>query len=257
MKEGASHPWWLSLYDDHLAAMLLERSDPTEVECSTDFLMQALELKPGARVMDQCCGIGSLSLPLLRRGVGVVAVDLIDSYVARTRADARAQGLEVDAHCADAFEFVATPPCDAVFNWWTSFGYAESDAENACMLERAYASLVPGGRFALDFMNVPGVLRHFQDEVITRRTLPAGELVLVRHSELDFRGGALEKRWIFTLPDGEVVRHSSRVKLYQPWDLVALSEAAGFQEVTLVGDLDGQALGLDSRRCILLARRPI
>ena len=54
--------WWSSLYDDWLAEQLLVR-EPGEIDATLAFLVDRLRLAPGARVLDQCCGISSLTLP--------------------------------------------------------------------------------------------------------------------------------------------------------------------------------------------------
>jgi 16S rRNA G1207 methylase RsmC len=58
--------WWTELYDDHLADVLLEPSSPAEVDATLGFLVERLHLTPRARVFDQCCGTGRLSVPLAR-----------------------------------------------------------------------------------------------------------------------------------------------------------------------------------------------
>lgn len=245
--------WWEGLYDELLADVLLEREDDAR---EVGFLMAHLDLEAGARVFDQCCGVGSLAIPLAARGCDVVGVDQAAAYVERGRARAREAGLEVALHAGDARAFVTDPPCDAAFNWWTSFGYSADDADNARMLERAFESLRPGGRFALDTMNLPGVLRGFQPGVVTRRDTPRGEVTLVRETRLDLGAGMMRKTWTYFLPDGERVRHESAVRLLMPHTIAELLREAGFEEVTLLGSTDGEPLGVDSPRCIALARRP-
>ena len=46
--------WWHTLYDGLLADVLLER-EPGEVDETLRFLVDALQLRPGQRVFDQCC----------------------------------------------------------------------------------------------------------------------------------------------------------------------------------------------------------
>lgn len=246
---GAADGWWAELYDEHLADVLLERDEAPLA--TLDFLERALGLRQGARVFDQCCGIGSLAVPLAARGYALVGWDLVPSYVARARADAARAGLALELHAADAFAFVPSAPCDAGFNWWTGFGYARDDAKNLEMLRRAYESLAPGGRFALDTMNVPGVVRAFRPEV----TLERRGIRLVRRSALDLEAGLLHKRWSYTLPDGQPLERHSTVRLHTPWELRALLEAAGFSGVTLVGDVDGSPLTVESPRCIAIAAK--
>jgi SAM-dependent methyltransferase len=248
--------WWAELYDDLLADVLLVRADDADTTRTVAYLTEQLRLTPGCRVFDQCCGIGSLSVPLAQAGFEVVGVDQAAAYIERGRGDACRAGVSVELHTGDAFDFVARPACRGVLNWWTSFGYALDDATNARMLARAFESLEPGGRLALDYMNVPGVLRAFAPRVVTTRDTSRGRVTLVRESRLDTARGTLHKLWQYTLPDGRVVEHSSTVRLYLPHGVADLLRGVGFENVEIHGDVDASPLELDSRRCILLATRP-
>lgn len=247
MSLEADDGWWTTLYDAHLAAVLLRR----EVGPTVDFLVDVLRLRPGDRVFDQCCGIGSLAIPLAARGYALCGCDLGEGYAEQGRAEAAAQGLEVELVEADAFSYRPAAPCDAAFNWWTSFGYARQDAQNLKMLRRAFEALRPGARFALDTMNVPGVIAGFRPRVRVERD----GLCLVRHSALDLEAGLMHKRWVYRWPDGRSLEHLSAVRLYTPWELRRLLAEAGFSAVEFFGNIDGQALGLDSPRCIAVATR--
>src|SRR3954463_4969123 len=62
-------------------------------EQEVDFLVDALALKPGHRVLDVGCGPGRHALALARRGFDVIGVDLSPEFVALARAAAAAEGL--------------------------------------------------------------------------------------------------------------------------------------------------------------------
>lgn len=254
METSLSNPWWQELYDDLLADMLLVRDDPSEVERTLHFLQDKLALEPGARVYDQCCGIGSLSIPLASLGHRVVGVDQCARYVERAQ-QGSSRGAAPHFIAADASEYVCEESCDAAFNWWTSFGYAPTDEQNMMMLRRACESLKAGGRFALDYLNVPGILRNFQRHVVTRRTCELGEVVLIRESDIDLSRGTMEKVWSYQLPDGKHVARRSSVRLYMPHEIRAMLREVGFEKVELYGNIAGEALGLDSQRCIAVGER--
>lgn len=245
-------PWWETFYDDSLADMLLEQTSDEEMTGTVSFLQKALELSPGARLLDQCCGSGRLTWKMAELGYTITGMDLIPGYIERARNRQVAGNSAPDFEVADAFEFVADPPCDAVFNWWTSFGYSDSDETNTLMLKRASESLLPGGRYALDFMNVPGLYRHFQPHVVTRN----GDVTLVRESTLDLAANTIRKQWTYFLPNGQRTVHHSSVRLYDPAALRRLFEAAGFTDIQFYGDVDGSTLTLNSPRCIITARKP-
>ncbi len=246
--------WWGALYDDWLADQLLERTED-EVKETLDFLVERLDLRAGDRALDQCCGVGSLSVPLASRGVRVVGIDQAASYIERARASAGKREVELELIAADATEWTPKTSVKGAFNWWTSFGYSARDDENQKMLLRARDALVVGGKYALDTMNVPGVLRGFQRDVALRRSTPRGEVLLLRESSIDLRRGMMLKNWSYFLGDRRVAEHQSEVRLYMPDQIVAMLSAAGFDQIELCGSIAGEPLSLDSPRMIALATR--
>lgn len=255
--QGAARAWWEALYDEDVADLLLVRSGPTEVRLTVDFLQEVLRLGPDSLVFDQCCGIGSLAIPLAQRGAQVIGVDLIDSYITRARAESEPAGVAARCtfHRGDAFRFTPQEPCDAALNWGTGFGNAETDAENLQMLQRAWESLRPGGLFILDYQNIARVLAGFQPALVRRSRSAAGEIVLLRESELDLPNGCLRQRWTVLRPDGSRRVTRTAVRLYLPHEISALLQRAGFTEVTFFGGVSHEPLGLQSPRCIALARK--
>lgn len=239
--------WWSDFYNDTIAELFLVRDEAAEL----DFLASKLALRPGALVFDQCCGIGNLAIGLARRGMRAVGADLCGPYVERARRDAGT--LPCEFHAADAFEFRPGRPCDAAFNWYSSFGYADADERNLEMLRRAFESLKPGGRFALDFLNAPAVYRGFQPRMERGRE---GGPRVVRECALDLLRGRLEQTWITTDAAGRSSSRRSSVKLYAPNRIAELLEAAGFRGLELFGSVAGAPLDLDSPRCLVVGRKP-
>ncbi len=248
--------WWEPLYDDLLATMLLESQSEHDLDRTARYLASVLEVRKGARLFDQCCGLGQLAVAMASSGCEVIGVDQAASYIERARVLATERRIGAVFETGDAFEFVAQPACDGAYNWWTSYGYAPSDEANAQMIARAFESLRPGARFALDVPNVPSLLRGFLPSVTSRRKTDRGEIVLVRESRIDLSRGVLEKLWTYFLPDGRRVEHPSEVRLYMPHELKATFERVGFEQVVLHGSVGGEDLMLDSPRCIVVGRRP-
>ncbi len=246
--------WWKFFHDDLLADLLLEQNE--SIAQTIAFLEEQLDLNPGASLLDQCCGTGRLTTAMAERGYVMTGIDITASYIERARKKAASANLQIRLEIGDAFEFRADPPCHAAFNWWTSFGYARDDETNIQMLRRAWESIQPGGRFALDYMNVPGVFRHFQPQVVTRGRNAQGEIVLIRESQLDLAQGSIHKRWTYFLGDGRRVEHDSSVRLYDPVTLARLFMAAGFLKPVIFGNLDASPLTLNSPRCIVVGQKP-
>jgi SAM-dependent methyltransferase len=248
--------WWIDLYDETFADLMLEGGDPAEVRRTVDFLVEAAGLQPGDPVMDQGCGTGRLLVPFAERGYRLHGVDLVEPYVGRARRALEATGRSGTVVVGDIHEAVAPEPVALAFTWWTCLGYDAQDDLNVQPMRRAFESLRPGGLYAVDFMNVASVLRGFRPLVVTEGRGAAAGIRLERHSRLDLARGVLCKRWQWCTGDGRERVVETEVRLYLPHELARLLRAAGFASVDFVGEVDGRPLGEDSPRCIALARRP-
>ncbi len=245
--------WWEGFFDEVFARLMMP-PEPDEDELA--FLVDRVGARPGARVYDQCCGEGRIALALAERGCEVVGLDASRAYVERGRRLATERGVSCDLRVGDAFEVVVEPKRDVVLNWHTSFGYTEDDAQNARMLECAYASLAPGGAMVLDYGNAAFVMSRFQPAATMRLATEAGEWLAVRESSLDLEAGMLRQLWTFVSPDGKLDRRRGDTRLYLPHTLKEMMEAVGFVDVELYGDRKGGPLGPTSSRCLALGRRP-
>lgn len=247
--------WWSSFYEDVPFHLYLERHDAAELELTLRFLSERLHVQPGERLFDQCCGMGSLSIPFAERGYSIVGVDLCESFIARAKTSTVNGACDAEFFVGDAFVFVPESACDGAFNWYTSFGYSADDDENLKMIQRAFESLKPGRWFALDFVNAPMIVRNFKDRMEHRLPTPDGEIVIVRQCRIDRATNVMHQTWNWSLPDGRVVSNQSTLRLYQPDELVKLFQRAGFTEVQLFGGLNGEERTDESGRCICIGRR--
>ena len=109
-----------------------------------------LQLKPGARVLDLCCGTGASALPAAE-AVGstgtVLGIDITEALLERGRVKAAAAGLHNITFEATAAESLRFPESsfDAVIS---VFGLFFVD-DMAGLLTRAWSWLTPGGVLAI------------------------------------------------------------------------------------------------------------
>jgi SAM-dependent methyltransferase len=126
-----------------------------------DFLVDALELAPGARVLDAGCGPGRHALELATRGIGVVGVDASPDFIALARAavgDLPAEFLEADIRTLEydgEFDAVICL-CQGGFGL---LGGGEDELE---AFGRLAAALCPGGRLAVTAFSSYFVVRHLE-----------------------------------------------------------------------------------------------
>jgi len=252
-----NQPWWHEFFDDDYAAYGLSRDEPEFIHRTINFIVNTLQLQPGHVVFDQCCGIGRIAIPLGERRIQIIGVDQASSYVTAAQKAADSRQLPCRFYHGDAYEFIAPQCCDAAINWFTSWGYSSDDNVNLRMLRRAFESLKPGGRFAMDFINIPGVMANYRGSIIDRSTSPALQGLIVLHeTRPNFLTGMMHSDWTFLYPDGRRVTRPIATKMYMPHQIAAMLTESGFTEIGLFGSVDGVPFERTSPRCVVTARRP-
>jgi len=103
-------------------------------------------LRPGARVLDLCCGTGEISARLLRRGCRVLGVDGSRAMLAYARR--RAPGARLVA--ADLAGYVPTGRFDAAVAAYNSLAELTDIEALGGLLARVRGALRPGGVFVFD-----------------------------------------------------------------------------------------------------------
>ena len=250
-----NNDWWRSFHVIEMADLFLDRPR-IQVDQTTDFLMEALALKRGDHVFDQCCGIGTVALNFARQNLRATGVDLCQAYIDRAIETQQQEDLACEFFCDDGFTFVPGETCDAAFNWYSSFGYSDNDDRNQTMIQRAFECLKPGGRYALDIPNLPSLLRGFQHHIVKTGQSNGRDVTCVRHSNINLEQGLLEQTWQWFAEGQPVDRRCSALRLYMPHQVSEMLLRVGFESIQQLGSVDGQPLSIDSPRLILIARKP-
>jgi SAM-dependent methyltransferase len=219
-----------------------------DAEGEVDSIAGWLHLSPEDHILDLCCGTGRHSIALARRGYRVTGLDLSETLL--SYAAALAKGLPVRfVHGDMRFLPFSDGVFDVVLNLFTSFGYFVEDRDNERVLAEIHRVLKPGGRFLIDFLNRPAVIRG-----------------LVPLSEREENGVKIrEERWL----EGDVVckrilvsdnrgsrQYEERVKMYAREQMERMMQRVGLSVEQVWGDFEGNPHTEHSQRMIIAGRRP-
>ena len=232
---GEDYLWfWGPLLSD-------EQSDE-EVE----LVWRLLELERGAAVLDLACGHGRIANRLAARGAHVTGLDATPLFLERARADAAARGVEVEYVEGDMRAIPWRERFDVIVSWFTSFGYHEDD-ELRGILRAVRQALRPGGRFVLETVHLPVLMRQFRDATVWERD---GDLLIERR-----RLEPLESKMLteyIAMRGGELRRYRIFVRMFGFTELRDWLVDAGFSYVTAYGR-DGEPLSQEHRRMLVVA----
>ena len=146
-------PWYERFFGDNYLDVYGHQLSAEGAEHEVRFVERALALKAGESLLDLCCGPGRHALLLAQRGLRVTALDLSQPYLEAAAAEAQRRRIEIETVRADMRAPGFDGRFDAVINMFSSFGYLESEAEDAKVLRGVAAALRPGGRALFDLIN--------------------------------------------------------------------------------------------------------
>ena len=216
-----------------------------------DQTLKLLNIKPGAAILDLCCGPGRHTIELARRGFMVTGVDRTRSFLAQARKSAAKAKLDVEFVMADMRRFRRPRAFNAIINMFTAFGYFRKPADDLRVLKNVYASLKPGGVFLMELMGKERIAKIFCPRTWHRE--PDGTIILEeRWLEDDF--GWIENKWTM-IRKGRMRTHTISHRLYSAVELRTLLKQVGFARVKVFGSLDGKPYDQDAQRLVLVAKK--
>jgi SAM-dependent methyltransferase len=200
---------WFEPIADHLGSAYLRYSFTKGTAQEVSFLIEALGLTAGLRVLDVGCGPGRHTRELARRGMTVHGIDISETFIdlARQDAPAGATFARMDAR---------TMPWDGEFDiviclCQGAFGLMTASGEDATVLAGIARALKPGGRLALSAFSAYFAVKYQTDAQFDAATG-------VNHERTDVRD-----------PHGRAIEVDLWTGCYTPRELRLLCAAHGLR----------------------------
>lgn len=235
--------WYKEWFGEEYLELYSHR-DRGEAESHVDFVDRIFGGPPPRAVLDLACGAGRHTEALRQRGYRALGFDLSLTLLAQNPLLPRVAG-----------DMCCLPFADATFDWilnfFTSFGYFESERENFRVLEEIARTLSPGGRFLIDLFNRDYVVSHLQSRETQERN---GYRVEIERW-FDHRTERVNKRIRVHPPGREVQTFLESVRAYSRQEVVTGLHWAGLEVSDLYGNFKGEAFRRDSERLIFVGRR--
>ena len=237
-------PWYKRWFGEEYLELYSHRDEP-EAEEHVDFVERHLGgSRPGA-VLDLACGAGRHTAALRRRGYRTLGIDLSLTLLARQELPRVAGDMRLLPFAAGSFDWV--------LNFFTSFGYFESERENFLVLEEILRVLTPGGRFLIDLMNPGPVLADLKPR--DSQLLEGRKVEIERW--YDAGRQRINKRIEVSAPGEPCRTFLESVRLYQPEEVMIGLRWAGLEVASLFGNFHGDPYERDSERLILTGVKPV
>ena len=223
---------------------LYKHRDAGEAALHIDFVERLFASASPHAVLDLACGAGRHTRELRRRGYRALGTDLSLTLLNRGEGLPRV-----------ASDMKALPFDDASFDWvlnfFTSFGYFETERQNFQVLEEIVRVLRPGGRCMIDIFNAPRVLETLRPK--DEQEIASGRVFIERW--YDEKTRRINKRMRLERAGREPKTYLESVRAYSRDEVVSGLSWAGVDVLETYGGFDGSAFAADSERLICVGRR--
>jgi SAM-dependent methyltransferase len=243
VSDGASREGWFDEVASFLGPAYLRNAFTKGTEQEVEFLVGALALEPGMRVLDVGCGPGRHALALARRGMEVVGVDRSREFLRLAGEVADAEGLTVNFVELDVRDLDFDGEFDAVIclcqgGFGLLGGHDEPD-----VFRRIAAALQPAGCLALSAFSAAFAVRFLED----------GET-------FDPATGVLHERSLVRDPEGNEREFDLWTTCFTARELELLAASAALCVDAVYGVTPGRygarPPAIEHPELLLLARRP-
>ncbi|MFQ6043821.1 MAG: class I SAM-dependent methyltransferase, partial [Candidatus Poribacteria bacterium] len=205
--------WWEEFYGESCFMDAVGFPDEAKTAEEVRFIIDALELPAGARILDVCCGYGRHALQLARRGFFVVGLDYSREYLRRASVAALKNALPVRFVRADMRAIPFMGQFDAVLSLLTSIGFFERESEDEGVFVQMAQAAKPQAKLFIDVANHDWVIRdyaptHQKDWLET----PDGSIFLMSH-DVDAQRYRIRRR-VIRIRNGERCESGFDIRMY-------------------------------------------
>lgn len=242
--------WWTSgFFEAFRPAFGL--IDKKATDAQVKYLIKNLKLKPGHSFLDCPCGIGRVSIPMAKKGIRVIGVDITKSYLDELDIKAKRAKLHIKTVNSDMRRINFDSQFDAGGNLWTSFGFFNKESDNLLTSKKIYKALKPGGRFALHLINRDWIMINFQ----SNSWQDLGGTKVLESRRFDYRTSITYSKWRY-IKDGKEQVFEVSMRMFSYHELVELFESVGFIDIEGFGGVKDEPISRENRMMWIFGTKP-
>jgi len=244
--------WWKNYFDEIYLEIYSFLDNPELNQKQADFIEKALELEKGMKILDLACGQGRHAIELAKKGYNITGLDYSDYLLKVARERAGKENVRINFVKGDMRNIPFENEFDAVYNFFTSFGYF-SDEENFKVLKEINKCLKKGGKFLIDSSNPIRVIKELMPQTWFE---VENRIYCLEKSEIDYINMRIKLERVILRNGKEIDRKVHYVRVYTPAELSYLMKLAGLKPIEFYGDWrDFSEYDENSRRLIIIAEK--
>lgn len=234
--------WYKESFSKDYLLIYPHRNSDEAIE-QINFLLNTIPLTKNAKILDLCCGAGRHSIELIKRGYDVVSADLSADLLDV----AKSESIPMKLVRCDMRHIPFVNQFDLIIQFFTSFGYFQTDDQNQKVLDSIALALKSEGYFLIDYMNVEYVINNLVD----RDEKDISDIHIIQ--ERWIADNRINKK-ITIIRNGSEKYYTESVRLYSHKEMQCMIENAGLILIDTYGDFYGNKFNSNSPRMILIGK---
>jgi SAM-dependent methyltransferase len=240
--------WFATWFDTEYYHKLYNNRDESEAHRFISNVLDFLQLPAGSKVLDIACGKGRHAKAISEKGYDVIGTDLSPNSISEAN---KIKNENLEFFVQDMREPFRKNEFDVAFNFFTSFGYFQTEEDNERAAQSMTDNVKEGGLLLIDFVNKAHALRNIeanQEEEQERDAL---------HFDIErkFEDGRYVKN-ITVCDEDKCMRFQESLQSLTREDFVRYFNPLGMELEKVFGDYDlNEYSENDSPRLILLFRK--
>lgn len=208
-----------------------------------DYIVRSLHLTSRHHLLDCPCGYGRHSIELAKRGIKVTGVDINPAYLQLASKKMTEQDIPEAMLTLKQGDMRSIPipseSVDVAINWFTSFGFFETDEDNTKVVREFHRVLKPKSPLLihLDYNPTRVQTGRWQYENRTRHLKNNAKLLV--EERYDHVTKKIIGTW--TIVDDSESPNQERhycLRVYSPEEFRTMLDGCGFTNIRILGDLD-------------------
>lgn len=240
--------WFKDWFDSPYYHILYKNRDHQEAENFVNKLISFLNPAKGSSILDVACGKGRHAKQMAELGFHVTGIDLSNNSISAAQ---KIENDRLNFFVHDMRIPFRINQFDLVFNFFTSFGYFDSDSDNQDAIGMMCNALKKDGILVIDYLNAG----RFSGEISQKETKEIDAVIF--NTEKQIKDHKIVKTiFIHDTKNGFAADFAEAVSLLSLEDFQKLSSKAGLSLQSVFGDYNlNPFVESTSERLIMVLRK--
>ncbi len=251
--------WWRRIFNSMYLKTDADVVDDKQItKNEVELFTSILNIPKDSAILDLACGQGRHSIEMAQKGyTNVTGLDRSHYLIRKAKTAVQQEALKISFKEGDARKLPFPPDTfDVVMILGNSFGYFESNEDDAMILKEVFRVMKPGGTFLIDVADGSYLRTHYQPrswEWIDKKYFVCRERSLASDNER-----LISREIISHVEKGIIVDQFYAERLYSYEMLTDIFTKSGYQNIAFhdvleSNSLRNQDLGMMERRIIMTA----